>query len=439
MVIGMFKDVMKSLLLFSLIISSVILTYKIWNYTPELTNVETSPDEKTPTIGPRNNDNIRSIFMPFQMISYEEQNVKGTSDVDAIMDFTDKIAGSKVKKTTLLANNLTSEIGKKYIIFDFTVNMPNDMYLTSVLNLNNKFVDKHQFNRLIIDSDSGPELTLYLLSADKMLRVETTAKSASFNKLLKTYDGRMIKYSGIITNEKTTDEKTNVYAPFSSDHAKTYRYMADRINVEDINNAVLDEKEHVIERTRKNGPTTYFGNTGVVSITQNSIYKYNNLSETDSVKPDPEENLVNSFSFISKHGGFTDDYRLFSIRQDNHAINYQMFLSGLPVFNQSGLSEINVTWGENEVYEYRRGLFSTSVAVPSTSTTKNLPTAEQVRFALASNRRYNYEDITHMIIGYEMKTSAPNDLQLQTTLLFEPSWYIEYQGEWKKYEDGRLK
>lgn len=437
--IGMFKDVLKSLILFSLIISSIVLTYKIWNYTPELTNVESSIEEKIPTIGPRNNDNIRSIFMPFQIISYSEQNVQGTSDSDAIMDLTNYIAGSKVEKMSLLDNKLSGDIANRYVIFDFTVNMPNAMYLTSVLDLDNKLTNGNMFNRLIIDSESHSELILYLISDKKMLKVQTNAESKPFNKLLNQYNEQMIKYSGIITNEITTDEKTNVYAPSNAKHAKTYRYMADRINVEDINNAVLDEKEHVIERTRKNGSTTYFGNTGVVSITQNSIYKYNNLSQTDSVKREPYNNLVKSFSFISKHGGFTDDYRLFSVYNENNSIDYQMFLSGLPVFNNSGLSEINVTWGDKEIYEYRRGLLSTSVAVPSTTTTKNLPSAEQVRFALASNKHYQFEEVTHLLIGYEMKISEPSDLQIQSTLLFEPNWYVNYKGEWKKFEDGRLK
>jgi len=439
MVIGMFKDVLKSLLLIGLVISSVILTYKIWNFKPELTNVESTLEEKTSTIGPRNNDNVRNIFMPFQMISYKEQNVRGTTDSDAIMEVTDYIAGSKVEKTTLLDNKLTSEIGDQYVIFDYTTDMPNAMYLTNVLNISSKFSDKHEFKRLIIDSNSRMQLTLYLLSDNQILKVETNAKSAPFKKLLKSYDNRMIKYSGIITNEKTTDEKTNIYAPSNAKHAKAYRYMADRINVEDINNAVLDDKEHVIERTRKNGSTTYFGNTGVVSISNSSIYKYNNLSETDSIKAEPEENVVRSFSFISKHGGFTDDYRLFSVKDKSHSIDYQMFLSDLPVFNLSGLSEINVIWGEKEVYEYRRGLFSTSVAVPSTTSAKDLPSVEKVRYTLASNKNYRFRDVTRILIGYEMKLLKPNDLQIQSTLLFEPSWYVEYDGKWKKFEDGRLK
>jgi len=116
-----------------------------------------------------------------------------------------------------------------------------------------------------------------------------------------------------------------------------------------------------------------------------------------------------------------------------------MFLSDLPVFNLSGLSEINVIWGEKEVYEYRRGLFSTSVAVPSTTSAKDLPSVEKVRYTLASNKNYRFRDVTRILIGYEMKLLKPNDLQIQSTLLFEPSWYVEYDGKWKKFEDGRLK
>lgn len=416
----MYRSIAKILVLMALIISSIILTYKIWNFKPELTDVQNTEIDKSPTIGPKYVDNIKNIFMPFQVVDYSEQKIKGTTQSEQIMAMTEYLSGSKIRKSSELMNNsnfLSKEINNRYVIFDFTLRMPDTMYLASVLDMAYDNNHRNMFKRMLIDSRSARTITLYLLGDDHISKIETTAKSREFNQLLQK-NKSMVNYTGIITNDRTTDEKTSLYAPTSGKHAKAYRFMADRINVEDINNAVLDDKEHVIERSRKDG-TTYFSNTGVVSVTSNEIYKYNNLSETDNTKKVPAENLVKTFDFISGHGGFTDEYRLFSVNRKDHAVEYQMFMNNLPVFSRNNLSSINVIWGKEKEYEYRRGLLRTSVAVPSKKTAKKLPTAEEIRFALATSKHYKLEDVTQLLIGYEMKKS--DDSEIQATLTFDPA------------------
>lgn len=418
----------------------MVLTYKIWNFKPELSNVQTTAVKKTPAIGPRNNENIKSIFMPFQMVLYERQKIQGTTDANAMMDMTNFIASSKVNHVKIMKNDsifLTENIGSQFIAFDFPTALPDTMYLTSILDLSYKYNETTNFKRMLIDYKTKNTVTLYLVADKSVLKVETSAKSELFERYVAQMNDVLINYVGIITNEFTSDEKTNLYVPEYGNHMKTYIYMADHINIDNINNAILDDQEHIIERKRKN-TTTFFSNTGIVSIADD-VYKYNNLSETDHARSVALNHLVKSFNFISKHGGYTDDYRLFSINNKNESINYQMFLAGLPVFSEGGLTEINVIWGSKEAYEYRRGLISTSVAIPSTETTKLLPTAEELRYDLAANKAYRFEDITQIALGYEMIKNDASDIQIQSTLTFEPGWYVQYQGQWMKFEDGRLK
>lgn len=434
----MYKDMIKSIVLIILVFSSMILTYQIWNFKPELTNVD-SPVQQKKTIGPRFVDNIKNIYMPYQEISYKESSIKGTTDSRMIMDVTDYLSESKILSAYQIDNNgkfQAKDIGGNFTIFDFTVDIPQTMYITNILDMTYKSNDTHTFKRILIDSESRNSINLYLVGKDKVLKIETDAKSEPFNELVKQQRNEMVNYSGLVTNENTSSDKAQLYMPANAKDIKAYRFIADRIDVRDINDAVLDDQDNIIERERKEG-TTFFSNTGVVSVNANDIYKYNNLSEADEARTLPRETLVKSFKFISSHGGFTDDYRLFDIEDDIRTINYQMFLSGRPVFNKDGLSDISVIWGKNEEYEYRRGLLSTSVAVPSTQEVEKLPSAEKVRFDIASSRSYQFEKVSNMLIGYEMKKSA--DSEIQANLLFEPYWYIEYNGKWLKYDRGRLK
>ncbi|GGB09459.1 hypothetical protein GCM10007190_16890 [Macrococcus hajekii] len=434
----MYKNIIKSIILIILVCSSVILTYQIWNFKPQLTNVDNLVEEKT-TIGPRFVDNIKNIYMPFQLVSYKEGDMKGTTDSNLIMELTNDLSENKILSAYLLDNNgkfQAKDIGKDYILFDFTEDIPQTMYITNILEMTYKSNDKYTFNRILVDSESFETITLYFVGKDKVLKIETDAKSDHFNQLVKNQREKMTDYSSLVTNVHTSSDKTQLYMPAQADDVKAYRFIADRIDVKDINDAVLDDQDNIIQRDREEG-TTYFSNTGIVSVDANDIYKYNNLSETDLLKSAPRDTLVKSFKFISSHGGFTDDYRLFDIDDDSRTINYQMFLSGRPVFNSEGLSDISVVWGKDEEYEYRRGLLSTSVAVPSTQEVEKLPSAEKVRFDIASSRNYQLEKVNKMMIGYEMAKSP--DSEIQANLLFEPYWYVEYDGTWMKYDKGRLK
>ncbi|TDL94363.1 hypothetical protein ERX27_09130 [Macrococcus brunensis] len=438
MVIGMYKNIIKSLILIILVCTSMVLTYLIWNFKPQLTNVDTAVVEKK-TIGPRFIDNIKNIYMPYQVVSYNEGNIKGTTESHLIIEMTNFLSESHIQSAYLIDNNgkfQAENIGNRFTLFDFTVDIPQTMYVTNILDMNYKSEDKYTFKRLMIDSESRTNVNIYLIGKTKVLKIETDAKSQTFNKMLQQERKSMVNYTSLVTNELTSSDKMQLYIPEEADSVKAYRYIADRINVKDINDAVLDDQDNIIERDRKES-TTYFSNTGIVSVNDSDIYKYNNLSEADSVKAAPRDILVKSFKFISSHGGFTDDYRLFDINDDNRMIDYQMYLGGRPVFNDTGLSNISVIWGKDDQYEYRRGLLSTSVAVPSTQEVEKLPSAESVRYRLASSKEYRFDKITNMLIGYEMKKSA--DSEIQANLLFEPYWYIEYDNQWLKYENGRLK
>ncbi|WP_414055538.1 YycH family regulatory protein [Macrococcus equi] len=437
----MFKSILKGIILFTLVMSSIVLTYKIWNFRPNLANIETSITKNNTALSPKNLDNINSVFLPYQVISYSDNHIYGTADKETIFNFINRISGLKATEITNNHQGLsfTSKLlHDKFIMLDYAGDIPVMMYQSDILNNVVKGDSNSNFNRIIIDSHSHAKIVMYMLTTNnKMIEIETNGSSKAFNDLVKDSRKNMEKYTGIITNEKTTDELTSIYVPEKPTHTQAYSYLADNINVDDINKVVLGDKNSIIERSDNNQSKTYNSNTGIVKTSNNELYKFNNLSEVDHGKPNPMNNLINSFNFISEHRGFTDDYRYFGINQPDSAISYQMFFKGYPVFNERKLSEIYVIWGDKDVYEYKRGLYTTSVAVPTKQKVRNLPTAEEVRFSLASSKQYQFERVSNMMIGYRMERS--DEETIQSTLSFKPAWFIKYNDEWKEYDNGRLK
>ena len=113
-------------------------------------------------------------------------------------------------------------------------------------------------------------------------------------------------------------------------------------------------------------------------------------------------------------------------------------MNGYPTFNNQNLNEIQVIWGKKGVFDYQRSLLKSSVQLNSEEP-KTLPTAESVRSALANNNNIDFEKVTNIAVGYDMDDKPDkDDIEVQRNSEFTPQWYVEYDGNWYAYKDGRL-
>ncbi|MDU2438634.1 MAG: two-component system activity regulator YycH, partial [Staphylococcus epidermidis] len=111
---------------------------------------------------------------------------------------------------------------------------------------------------------------------------------------------------------------------------------------------------------------------------------------------------------------------------------------GHPTFNKQNFNEIQVTWGDKGVYDYQRSLLKTDVTLNSEES-KSVPTVESVRSALANHPDIDFEKVTNIAIGYDMDDKANNeDIEVQRNCELIPRWFVEYDGNWYAYKDGRL-
>ena len=103
-----------------------------------------------------------------------------------------------------------------------------------------------------------------------------------------------------------------------------------------------------------------------------------------------DTSIPSTFEYINNHGGFfNDDFRLFNTDNMSGELTYQLFLNGHPTFNDQQLNEINVTWGEKGIYDYKRALLRSSV--PLEGATTSLDSLETVRASLANNHNIDFE------------------------------------------------
>ncbi|MBL3398781.1 hypothetical protein I6I27_06390 [Staphylococcus pasteuri] len=442
------KEYIKTIILILLVLMSIVLTYMVWNFSPDLSNADsTSSDNKkdnSKPIGKPMSAKMDKTITPFQIVQSNGDKTKGMPATGhAVSQILSPLKDKNVDSVQHLKRNhnlIIPELSDNFIVLDFTYDLPLSTYLSQVLNIDAKTPNHFNFNRLLIDQDQEGHVILYAISKDRhqVVKMKTSVKGKDVNQSLKNLSSEMQKYIEIITNKDTIDKATHIFAPDKPKDLKCYRMVFNTINVEKMNSVLFNDS--TIVRSSQSGLTTYNNNTGVANYNDKSEkYHYRNLSEDEKSSTNMEETIGGTFEFINGHGGFLDeDYRLFSTDNMSGELTYQRFLNGYPTFNTQKLNEIQVTWGDKGVFDYKRSLLRTDVILNS-GDKKSLQSAESVRSALANNNSIDFERVSNIAVGYNMDDRPKNDdIEVQRNSEFTPQWYVEYDGKWYAFKDGGL-
>ena len=449
MVIGMrSKELIKSIILILLVLMSVVLTYMTWNFSPDLANVDNqgsnSKDYEPNTIGKPLNQGMDQVITPYQVVHSKGDQTEGMEATKQnIENILKPLKNHRVLHAEQMHSNhnlIIPDLTDEFLVLDFSYDTPLATYLGQALNIDAKVPNNFKFDRLIIDNNKDGNVKLYAISSDRhnVVRMTTSAKLNNLKKVMQTQHKKMQPYSEIITNKDTIDRATHIFAPKSPEAMKSYHTIYNRISVDTMNSILFNDS--VVVRSTKSGTATYNNNTGVANYNdETEKYRYTNLSEDENRSTNMQDSIPSTYDYINNHGGFTDDYRLFNIDNKNGELTYQMFLNGRPTFNDENLNNIKVSWGDKGVFSYARALLKANVTIDSGGNETKLPGAETVRSELANNPEINFEDVTNMTIGYRMEEKPDkSDIEIQRNSEFKPQWYVQYNGEWRAYEDGRL-
>ena len=439
------RELIKSIVLMLLVVSSIVLTVMIWNFSPDVPDTYSDTNkESTKAIGLRYDKDANQVMTPLQMVHVHRNKIEGapaTLDVNELANLFEKHHISKVEEfqndNVLSLNTLSDNL----VVLDYPTDIPLAMYLNEVMNVPAKVPSNFKFNRIILDLGSRHKVDAYAVNPERQraIKMSTNVSVDTVEQHLSHISSSLEPYTDILTDQTTANKATYLYAPKEPKNLRTYRTIFSNINVEDLNSILFDNTP--IVRTTKSGNTTYNNNTGMVNYDANKeTYSYTNLSEDEHSTRDMNIGIPRTFDFINKHGGFTDDFRLFKADSDKGEMVYQMFVNGRPIFDSTIRNQIKVIWGERGIFEYSRGLLKTNVTVDNGEKPKALPEAEEVRSDLASNGRVDFSKVQLMTVGYHMVTNnaSSDGLEIQRNSQFVPTWYIKYNNAWYEFRDGEL-
>lgn len=426
------KEIIKTIVLTILVLSSVFLTWSIWTYSP---NIEPISNKLVPEVAISNKKSVSDIIKPSLIVFHDDGEKHGSTDdntIDLVLKPMSSWTFYEFKKVQPFKyESFKNKSGITELVFSDSI--PFSLYKKEVIIVEDRESPTDwEFDRIFFgpgsDEDDGNEV--YFVSTEKKSMYKFRVNAANIKNVTRTMRDKsetMTHYTVISPIEGRT-----IYVPENSRKDDKYKYIVRQLNVNKFKNAlfpdpsVVKSDKTLMGREYTDGSTIMHVNEEIMTID----YVNPGLSR---VYPEEKTNLLeNSINFINEHSGWEDNYRYAGMNREKQSTTFRLYVEGMPVFNRQGMSELVQDWNDNDLYEYKRPYFSLELRLAKTDTI-DLLSGKEIYQRLKAMPDYDPEKLENMSIGYEMNKDL-SELQ-SSVITLEPAWFYKYNGEWIRFTE----
>ena len=157
----MYKEWLKSILLIVLVASSAVLTYLVWSYEPEFSQIDTSL-EGTTNISQGERVTFEKVMSTYQLVWIQgENNTRGTTDPRALIGIREHLDGSNVTSMNVYnsINRLNvrgEESGEEeFLLIDYYSGLPSKSLFQMLGLAYDTTLPAFEFDRIVVDMKEG--------------------------------------------------------------------------------------------------------------------------------------------------------------------------------------------------------------------------------------------------------------------------------------------
>jgi len=437
------KEHIKSIVLTTLVIISLVLSYSLWSYQPAYDLIPKQDYVQNVSIGSK--EDYNDIIVPYELIYHTDGKHLVTNKEDEIYYLYRLLQKNQITDLKNISNqiseeeyeNLTTANDRLEYLFPATVPIET---LKRVLRVDTKRVDNISFDRIIIDFSrvSHSISNIYFVNNNLKLvyqgRIDITSFRNSISKIDESNDN-FESYKGYkLVNGKT------VYLPIKSKTLNTIEFLTTDVPVDKLKNAIFIDPTNVRNENSESGDT-YTDGTRLMTVSQfNRSITFVNPTSTGNSNENADSLIQRSVDFINGHGGWTDRYYLTDINLMNDQIGFRLFVNNLPVFTNATIS---TQWGRDDLSTFKRPLYKLGIKVDKEENSVNLLSGDDLMNLIDQDKMINKSLISGIFIGYETvynnsDDTMPNQFYRNSAIQLQPVWVIKYDNSYKKVEQNLL-
>ncbi|MGV3464678.1 MAG: YycH family regulatory protein [Heyndrickxia sp.] len=429
-------ETIKTIILTVLVAGSMFLTWTIWTYKPSYKTINPEDVTSTPISDPKK---VQDLIKPSKVVLHQNHTHLGTVKDTEINRIIHDIQGLHFfdigTQKTLTGTELRYFIQENnHMEIDFPSRVPFDIY-RGILQFNKKQTSNVYFDKIVVDFAKGAqkEKNIYFIDTENR---KIASSSVSNNEIQSFLDRTQKKQSEYQPYELVELGKNHyTYLPSSPTKMKVYEFTKEKQELDTFKRILFNDPASV-QKNESKDKIEYVSITSLMKVDlKNYVFSFVNTSENSAYRSDPKAILKQSIEFVNEHGGWTGDYRYFSLNNNSHEVVFRLFRDGYPVFNSNDMAEIQQYWGEKDIQEYQRPFIS--LDAPFDSSDKSMKTGKDELRDLLSIPHIQKNSIEDLALGYQLTITDPEDSE--SLLYFEPTWYCLYDGTWSPVSEiGRV-
>jgi regulatory protein YycH of two-component signal transduction system YycFG len=418
----------KSAILTFLILVSIVLTWNLWTYQPNFDMLENGNYVEEVTL--KEKRDLHQIISPDLILFHRNDQHFGTTNavsLEKMMNELRKWSFYDVENYSENVENIKELVhgnGNAEIVFP--ADIPIEIY-RSVLNFEEKRIPVFNFNRIVVNVENSEKGngTVYFVSADYQHVYVSHISPSLLNEFNKDFFRNAEQYQSYLPFE-ATNQRT-LYIPDGNPEMMEYTYLPVVLNSEAFKEALFSDPNFV-QRGTVSGVEEFSDVSSKMTVNNdtNMLLYVNPTGEANYVD-NSYDLLKRSIDFINGHGGWTDPYRYVAKDEKRKSVKFRLYsMDGYPVFNESGMSEIEEVWGRNEITRYVRPNISLELPLTTEMVKVTLPAGSSALEFLKSRKNFKPELLEQLVLGYRMsKDTSENRL-----ILLEPAWFYRYNQTW---------
>ncbi len=419
----------KSVILIFLILVSIILTWNLWTYQPNFDMMESSNDYVA-EVTLKEKQELQEIITPDLVLFHHNGQHYGTTnavEVDKMMDEIRKWSFYDVENYSDNVENIKELVhgnGNAEIVFPADV--PIEIY-RSVLKFEEKRIPAFNFNRIIINvenSEKGNGI-VYFVSSDYQKVYMSHISPGLLNEFNRNFFKNAVEYQAYFAYD--VSEQRTIFIPDGKLEMMEYKYLPVVLNSEAFKEALFSDPSFV-QRGTISQVEEYSDVSSKMTVDSNTnMLLYINPNAESNYVENSYDLLMRSIDFINGHGGWTDPYRYVAKDEKQKSVKFRLYSTdGYPVFNESGMSEIQEVWGRNEITKYVRPNIALELPLTTEMAKVTVPSGSEALEFLKDRRSFKPELLEQLVLGYRMSRAQ----DVNKLILLEPSWFYRYNHEW---------
>ncbi|WP_409252404.1 YycH family regulatory protein [Bacillus sp. SCS-153A] len=420
----------KSIILTTLVVSSIFLTWNLWTYQPYLEPIEESSIAEDVIINSQKE--LRDVILPFKLLYHRNDKTYGTQRKFEIQSMMEQMSSWNIYGLTDISRMLTDAEFKDLVHGEDRVEIIFPDLITfnvykNILMIKDTDMPEEAFDRIVVttEEESADYAKVYFISYSNQQVYESRIDNSSMAVFKDQFMSKSIQHPEYFAYDPT--ERRRIYLPENELKMNRYEYVTATESIEEFVNALFSEPSLVSHEYTNIGEEFNDDSSLMRVNVNNKTFTFVNIEEESGIEGEASiTNLITQASaFINDHGGWPEEvtsYQYFSVSKPQQLIHYRMFVHDLPVFNESGMTEYSVVLGKLNIFKYSRP-FTNLEGMTKDTSSATLPSGRVVLERLLEEN-INPEQIEDIIPGFKLTNGV------SSFVILEPAWYYKYAGSW---------